>query len=142
MSIINPLSGSFKWIDTASISYFEQDFTYDQKKTAIELCFEMLEDMDKKKVYTLLARFGVSRDMADRKIESLSGGQKTKVRLALMSQRKSNVIVLDEPTNHLDQIAKDALRHAIEAFLGVAIVVSHDKAFHEDIEAIQIDLKG
>jgi ATPase subunit of ABC transporter with duplicated ATPase domains len=98
--------------------------------------------MDKKLVYTLLARFGVSRDMADRKINSLSGGQKTKVRLALMSQKKSNVIVLDEPTNHLDAVAKESLRKAIMAFPGVAIIVSHDKAFHDQLGAIEIDLKG
>ena len=93
-------------IDTANISYFEQEFTFPQEKSACDLCFEMLENMDRKLVYTLLARFGVTREMADRKLSSLSGGQKTKVRLALMSQKKSNVIVLDEPTNHLDQVVK------------------------------------
>lgn len=142
MGVIKPLNGSFKWIDTANISYFEQEFTYTQDTTAVDLCFDLLENMDKKLVYTLLARFGVSRDMADRKINSLSGGQKTKVRLALMSQKKSNVIVLDEPTNHLDAVAKESLRKAIMAFPGVAIIVSHDKAFHDQLGAIEIDLKG
>lgn len=141
MGINKPINGSFKWIDTANISYFEQEFTFPQDKTACDLCFEMLENMDRKLVYTLLARFGVTREMADRKLSSLSGGQKTKVRLALMSQKKSNVIVLDEPTNHLDQVAKDALKKAIMAFPGVAIIVSHDQAFHDELGAIEIDLK-
>ncbi|MBM7453719.1 ATPase subunit of ABC transporter with duplicated ATPase domains [Acholeplasma morum] len=142
LGLIKPISGSFKWIDTANISYFEQEFTFNQERTASELCFEVLQDMDHKKVYSLLARFGISREMADRKLSSLSGGQKTKVRLALMSQRKSNVIILDEPTNHLDQIAKDALRKAIMEFPGVAIIVSHDKAFHDELGALELELKG
>ena len=142
MGLNNPIAGSFKWIDTAQISYFEQEFTYDESLTAVNLCFDILQNMDKLQVYTLLARYGVSRDMADRPLKSLSGGQKTKVRLALMSQKKSNIIVLDEPTNHLDHNAKEALKQAIMAFPGVAIVVSHDKSFHDSFEATQLELKG
>ncbi|MDY0209813.1 MAG: ABC-F family ATP-binding cassette domain-containing protein [Acholeplasma sp.] len=142
LGLTKPISGQFKWIDTANISYFEQDFAFNQERTASELCFEELKDMDHKKVYTLLARFGISREMSDRTLSSLSGGQKTKVRLALMSQRKSNVIILDEPTNHLDQVAKEALRKAILEFPGVAIVVSHDKSFHDDLGAAELELKG
>ena len=80
--------------------------------------------------------------MGNRKISSLSGGQKTKVRLSLMGQEKSNVLILDEPTNHLDQHAKDALKLAINLYPGVVILVSHEKEFHEDLDAIEIELKG
>ena len=48
MGVIKPLNGSFKWIDTANISYFEQEFTYTQDTTAVDLCFDLLENMDKK----------------------------------------------------------------------------------------------
>lgn len=139
---IKPISGSFEWIDTAKISYFSQEFELEEERTAFELLHYILEDMDKKAVYSLLARYGITFEMANRKIKSLSGGQKTKVRLALMGQEKSNVLILDEPTNHLDQNAKDALKEAINHYPGVVILVSHEKKFHDDLNAIEIELKG
>jgi ATPase subunit of ABC transporter with duplicated ATPase domains len=139
---IKPISGSFEWIDTAKITYFSQEFELEEERTAFELIHYLLEGVDKKAVYTLLARYGISFEMANRKIKSLSGGQKTKVRLALMGQEKSNVLILDEPTNHLDQNAKDSLKEAILSYPGVVILVSHEKKFHSDLDAIEIELKG
>ncbi|HKL61281.1 MAG TPA: ABC-F family ATP-binding cassette domain-containing protein [Acholeplasma sp.] len=139
---IKPLGGHFAWIDTAKITYFSQDFELDEDRTPFELLHYTLNDADKKVVYTLLAKYGINFDMGNRKISSLSGGQKTKVRLSLMGQEKSNVLILDEPTNHLDQHAKDALKLAINLYPGVVILVSHEKEFHEDLDAIEIELKG
>lgn len=77
----------------------------------------------------LLARFGVTGDMVFQKVGSLSGGERNRVALALLSALDANVLVLDEPTNHLDLWARDALESALCAFDGSVLFVSHDRYF-------------
>ena len=71
----------------------------------------------------------------------LSGGQQTKVRLALMSMKKSNVLVLDEPTNHLDISSKAALYEAIDDFPGSVILVTHEDDFYEGLVDLVINFE-
>ena len=66
-------------------------------------------------------------------MKELSGGEQTKVRLALMSMKKANVLILDEPTNHLDPITKMELFDALNAFPGVLILISHEKDFYDEL---------
>ena len=63
----------------------------------------------------------------------MSGGERTKSRLALMSLKKSNFLIFDEPSNHLDQKAKEALYKAIASFPGAVILVSHEKDFYDGL---------
>lgn len=71
----------------------------------------------------------------------LSGGEQTKVRLANMSLKKSNVLILDEPTNHLDPSTKDSLKVALLDYEGTILLVSHEKEFYEDIATRIINIK-
>ncbi|PKK96196.1 MAG: ABC transporter ATP-binding protein, partial [Tenericutes bacterium HGW-Tenericutes-3] len=73
-------------------------------------------------------------------ITTLSGGEQTKVRLALLRHQKGNVLILDEPTNHLDVNAKEALKEALMSYQGTLILVSHEKEFYEDICDYEISL--
>ncbi len=68
-------------------------------------------------------------DMALKKIEVLSGGEKSRVLLGKILAQKSNLILLDEPTNHLDMESSEALLAAIDGFEGAAIIVTHDEMF-------------
>jgi ATP-binding cassette subfamily F protein 3 len=77
----------------------------------------------------LLARFGVTGDMAHQKVGSLSGGERNRVALAMLAASDANLLVLDEPTNHLDLWARDALERAIKEFDGTVLFVSHDRYF-------------
>jgi ATP-binding cassette subfamily F protein 3 len=76
-----------------------------------------------------LAKFGIFGNTAMRPCYLLSGGQKSRVSLALTAWGAPQVIILDEPTNHLDMQAVDALVLALNAFEGGVIVVSHDQYF-------------
>ena len=66
-------------------------------------------------------------------MKELSGGERTKVRLALMTMKKSNVLILDEPTNHLDPQSKLELFDALKEYPGVLILVSHEKDFYDEL---------
>ncbi|MGY5340766.1 ATP-binding cassette domain-containing protein, partial [Levilactobacillus spicheri] len=63
-------------------------------------------------------------------IGELSGGEQTKVKLALMEFEPANFLIMDEPTNHLDDETKQALKQAINDFPGNAIIVSHEASFY------------
>eukprot|EP00931_Biecheleriopsis_adriatica_P072817 TRINITY_DN47214_c0_g1_i1.p1 TRINITY_DN47214_c0_g1~~TRINITY_DN47214_c0_g1_i1.p1 ORF type:complete len:1270 (+),score=311.68 TRINITY_DN47214_c0_g1_i1:36-3845(+) len=88
--------------------------------------FPGLSDQDSRNV---LGRFGISGDMALRKIKTLSGGQKSRVALAIVTHHQPHLIYLDEPTNHLDMETIDALIEAIKEFDGAVVMVSHDQYF-------------
>jgi len=78
---------------------------------------------------TLLGRFLFSgRDMHERPVSALSGGERRRLALALLVASGANFLVLDEPTNHLDLESREALEAALEAFPGTVLVVSHDRA--------------
>ncbi|MDF5570716.1 ATP-binding cassette domain-containing protein, partial [Vibrio parahaemolyticus] len=77
----------------------------------------------------LLARFGITGDKTQRHLDTLSGGEQTRVKLCCLSVQKCNVLLLDEPTIHLDSSSKNALKEALQRFSGSVIVVSHEKAF-------------
>lgn len=141
-SIINPLDGSYEWIDTAKILYFEQEINLEEKYTPFELIHSEHSDYDRKQIYSILASFGIDFEKAMRPISTLSGGEKTKVKLAVSRNIKSNVLILDEPTNHLDAIAKEALKEALIAYQGTVILVSHEKKFYSEVCDYEIHLEN
>jgi ATPase subunit of ABC transporter with duplicated ATPase domains len=62
----------------------------------------------------------------------LSGGEQTKVKIALMELTPANFLIMDEPTNHLDDETKDGLKKALQKFPGNLILVSHEESFYKD----------
>ncbi|WP_025724654.1 ABC-F family ATP-binding cassette domain-containing protein [Acholeplasma granularum] len=139
---IKPLGGTFTWIDTADILYYEQDINLEDEYTPFELIHHENPDHDKKKILNILAQFGIDYEMAQRPLKTLSGGEKTKVKFALTRTHKSNVIILDEPTNHLDKQAKQVLKEALIKYPGTIILVSHEKSFYEEICDYEINLSN
>jgi ATP-binding cassette subfamily F protein 3 len=80
-----------------------------------------------------LASFGITGNMALRPNYQLSGGQKTRVALALLVLRNPHIILMDEPTNHLDIDAVNALALALNSYNGGLCIVSHDQHFVESV---------
>jgi ATPase subunit of ABC transporter with duplicated ATPase domains len=91
---------------------------------------------------TLAGAFQFSGDDVDKRIRSLSGGEKSRLAMARMLYDPPNFLVLDEPTNHLDLATKEMLVEALKDFQGTMIFVSHDRSFLRGLASRVLELGG
>ena len=91
---------------------------------------------------SLAGAFQFSGDDTDKKIRALSGGEKTRLAMAIMLLNPPNFLVLDEPTNHLDLATKDMLIESLRTFEGTLLFVSHDRSFLRALSNRVIELGG
>ncbi|MCC6910112.1 MAG: energy-dependent translational throttle protein EttA [Phycisphaerales bacterium] len=89
-----------------------------------------------------VARFGFTGQDQQKRVDSLSGGERNRVHLARMLKSGANVILLDEPTNDLDVNTLRALEEALESFAGCAVVISHDRWFLDRIATHILAFEG
>ncbi|MCI2227761.1 energy-dependent translational throttle protein EttA [Polaribacter sp. MSW13] len=129
-----PDSGSFKVGETAKIAYVDQAHSdIDPNKTIWEN-FSDGQDlvmMGGKQVNSraYLSRFNFSGSEQNKKVATLSGGERNRLHLAMTLKEEGNVLLLDEPTNDLDVNTLRALEEGLENFAGCAVVISHDRWF-------------
>lgn len=129
---LNPIEGSFKFVDDALIAYFEQEHNFEHPEyTPMQEISNIYPLMDEKDVRTRLARCGLVGNLAMQPIKTLSGGEQAKLKLCKIMMKKANVLILDEPTNHLDKIAKEELLEYLKKYQGTIIFASHEKDFIE-----------
>jgi ATP-binding cassette, subfamily F, member 3 len=109
--------------------YYRQDLSQvPLEKTIYDVIAHLRPKWVRGQVQGHLGRFGFSGDEVLRRADSLSGGERARVALAILMLSGANLLVLDEPTNHLDVESIEALEDAIEAYDGTVILVSHDRA--------------
>jgi len=90
-------------------------------------------ELDVNDVISTAARLGLESEDMNKKIEVLSGGEKTRVCFIKLILKGANFLILDEPTNHLDIEGVKALKESLVRFPGVVLLVSHDRYFLEGI---------
>src|SRR5262249_57251981 len=118
---LKPREGKVKRAPRLRIGYFSQDQeeSLDYEATPFDHMNRALgPGAGETKVRAQLGRFGFSRDRADLKVGVLSGGEKTRLLLALATRAAPHLLLLDEPTNHLDMDARESLMEAINDFDG------------------------
>ena len=126
---LEPRTGTLKKTPKLKVGYFSQDQEegLDFEATPYDhMAIAMGPGVLEPKVRAQLGRFGFSRDRANLKVGVLSGGEKTRLLLALATRNAPHMLLLDEPTNHLDMDARASLVEAINDFEGAVVLVSHD----------------
>ncbi len=123
-----PFSGDIKRARNLKIAYFSQQQTdeLDVNLTALELFQTHNPEQSETTVRSILASFGLNDMRSKTRIEQLSGGEKTRLLLAILSFQCPHVLILDEPTNHLDIEAREALVLSLKKYSGAVICISHD----------------
>ncbi len=97
-------------------------------------------DLQTRQVYALLASLGLPKDPA-RTIQSLSGGQRTRLSLARLSVTSAHLLVLDEPTNNLDVDAIVALEKLLKDYPGTVLFASHDRRLIENVSTRKLEVR-
>jgi ATPase subunit of ABC transporter with duplicated ATPase domains len=131
---IEAKGGSAEFSPSAIVNYFNQDLDWENDElTPLETIQEMYPTMLPKTIRTRLARAGINSANTMKPMNLLSGGEQTKVKLAILELTPSNFLIMDEPTNHLDDETKDGLKRALKTFRGNLILVSHEEGFYDGL---------
>jgi len=139
-------SGVFNIGETVRLAYVDQSRELDPDKSIFEEITGGNEqtELGRRQVNSraYVARFNFTGTEQQKKVATLSGGQRNRVHLAKMLKEGANVILLDEPTNDLDVNTLRALEEALENFGGCAVVISHDRWFLDRIATHILAFEG
>ena len=125
----SPDAGEIKIGPSVVIGHYAQEHeTLDFNQTALD-AVRYAGEMSESKATAFLLRYLFTYKQVSQKIGELSGGERSRLQLALLVLSGANFLLLDEPTNNLDIASAEALELALEDFVGTALVISHDRYF-------------
>jgi ATP-binding cassette ChvD family protein len=144
---LEPLEGTFEVGETVKLSYVDQEHNQlDANKSVYEMVSGGNEwvMLGNKQVNArgYVSRFNFQGSDQEKKIGTLSGGERNRVHLAMMLKEGGNLLLLDEPTNDLDVNTLRALEEGLENFAGCAVVISHDRWFLDRIATHILAFEG
>ncbi len=129
--------------DNVGVGYFAQD-SYEilnPDRTVEQTMLEVADFSTAPHVRSILGAFLFSDDDYDKKVVSLSGGEKARLILARLLLQPFGILVLDEPTNHLDIASREILESAMKQHTGAVIFTTHDRRFMDNVATTTVELK-
>ena len=126
---LTPMDGAMSSSGKMRVGYFTQYQVeeLDGEDTPLEHMTQQMKGASPGAVRAQLGRFGFSGAKATTKVGKLSGGERARLALALITRDAPHMLILDEPTNHLDVDAREALVQALNEYEGTVVLVSHDR---------------
>jgi ATP-binding cassette, subfamily F, member 3 len=126
---LTPLAGAMNASGKMRVGYFTQYQVeeLDPADTPLEHMTRAMRGATPAAVRGQLGRFGFSGPKATTQVGKLSGGERARLALALITRDAPHLLILDEPTNHLDVDAREALIQALNGYAGAVLIVSHDR---------------
>ena len=123
------LNGVIDIGEKTKIGYFAQNTvdTLDLSDTPLNLISRVDKSLSQQYLLNYLGKFGFTGETVGGTLEQFSGGEKSRLVLAMIVLQKPNILFLDEPTNHLDMTMRETLTEALQDFAGALVLVSHDK---------------
>lgn len=123
------MAGEVKVGPSTTVAYYRQDLAHLPLETTIYEAIATQRPLwERRMVQGHLGRFGFSGDEVQRTVGTLSGGERARVAMALLTLSTNNLLILDEPTNHLDVESIEVLEDAVDEYEGSVLIVSHDRA--------------
>jgi ATP-binding cassette subfamily F protein 3 len=136
-----PDCGEIKIGPSVTVGYYAQEHeTLDFNQTLIDAA-RRAGNLSEANAVALLIRYLFSYQQAAQKIGTLSGGERSRLQLALLVLSGANFLLLDEPTNNLDIAAAEVLENALDSFNGAALIISHDRYFLDRAVSRILELK-
>lgn len=143
LGIIPSINGQVEISKNVITGYFEQDNDFREfEGTPINYVSQIYPKLNERDIRTVLSKCGLSAVHCRKQIKQLSGGEQSKIKLAILVLKPCNFLILDEPTNHLDVQAVERLKEAILEFDGTVLFVSHSKDFVKNIATRVINLEN
>ena len=142
LGLETPDSGSISYGTNVNKEYFNQERTdLNMENNVISEVWNSYPNLKEVQVRNYLAGFLFTGDEVFKKIDDLSGGEKSRISLLKLMLSKANLLFMDEPTNHLDIASKEILEDAICAYDGTVFVISHDRYFLNKVPDRIFELK-
>ncbi|PKB26011.1 ATP-binding cassette subfamily F protein 3 [Novosphingobium kunmingense] len=126
---LSPMAGAMNASAKMRVGYFTQYQVeeLDRGETPLQHMTVLMKGATPAAVRGQLGRFGFSGPKATTEVGKLSGGERARLALALITREAPHLLILDEPTNHLDVDAREALIQALNGYAGAVVIVSHDR---------------
>lgn len=122
------------------IGYLSQIIEFDDKNTSLLQYFIDETGLNEELSRSRLFKFQFYKKDTQKRVGNLSGGEKLRLKLAIMLQQEINFLILDEPTNHIDIETREVLEETLETFKGTLLFVSHDRYFINKIATKILEL--
>ena len=138
---IEPSAGEIRIGAGIKIGYYDQLLnTLSDSKTIFDEIYDAHPRLTGTEIRNALAMFNFTGEKVFDTIASLSGGERARVELCKLCLKEFNLLIMDEPTNHLDMASREKLEEALSEFDGTMLVVSHDRAFINNLASRTVNL--